>query len=623
MTCIATFTLCIAAATPAQLPDIVDGNDVAAFVDPWIDAEIEAAHVPGVVFVLVTAERIVHGRGYGNATLEPRKPVDLDTAFRIGSLSKPITCILALQQVERGRLTLHDDIDDTLTEFKVGTAADPPVTLFHLLTHTAGFQESFVGQHLPRTDQLSPLGAWLSRHITQRVMPPGHVISYNDYGTTLAGHLVEQATGTDFGAHADRALFAPLGLAATTFDQSNRGITLARSYSWDGERHVACAVDAVQTLPAAGAFSSGRDMAMVLRLLLANGRVDGVRVLGAEAVQKMTTVQFRAAPGVQGRSFGFEEFERGDTRGLHKSGRASGFLARAVLLPDRGIGWFSAHNLSIFGPGPSLNRAARFHRDLGGALVDHFMPESRLEPTDEPPPLPGAAARAARYAGVYRNVTDPCGMLESALLVDEIEVTDAGGGNIEIGGAEHYEYAAGRLRRRGSARECAFLDDDRGEPEFLLLGAGAYRRLAWFETRATHLRTLLACGAAFATYLLLATVAFARRARKRRPPCTAHEICALALVTVHAAFPIAGWLYLSRVDLEVLLFHPPSLSIIALMMLPWAAAALLPVLAGALLRTVLVRRGGVWSCRVAAVVLIAATIASATHYQMGLLAPLT
>ena len=124
----------------------LDTNAVAAFVENLFPSEMSKRHIPGAVFVLVSGGQVAIARGFGFADLASRRPVDPNrTLFGVGSVSKLVTATAALQLVEQDRLDLTRDINAYLRSFRLEPHSETPVTLHHLLTHTAGFDEKLIG----------------------------------------------------------------------------------------------------------------------------------------------------------------------------------------------------------------------------------------------------------------------------------------------------------------------------------------------------------------------------------------------------------------------------------------------------------------------------------------------
>jgi CubicO group peptidase (beta-lactamase class C family) len=196
---------------PAQLNPI-DSRAVAAFADEFLPQEMARRHIPGLVFVFVAGGDVAIARGFGAAQLEPRRPVDpARTVFRLASVSKTITATAALQLVERGRLNLHTDVNLYLRSFHLATEHGP-ITLHHLLTHTAGFDERLIGTAARSVRDLQPSSQYFARSMPPTFIEPGRVISYSNHGFGLIGHLVQEVSGRPFADYVREEIFEPLGM---------------------------------------------------------------------------------------------------------------------------------------------------------------------------------------------------------------------------------------------------------------------------------------------------------------------------------------------------------------------------------------------------------------------------
>ena len=114
--------------------------EFASFIDGFIQGNLQRQRVHGLVVAAVKDGEVVFSRGYGYADLKGTIPADPDkTLFRIGDISKLLTATAVLQLVEGGRLELDRDVNDYLRTWQLSPPFEKPVTLRHLLTHTAGF----------------------------------------------------------------------------------------------------------------------------------------------------------------------------------------------------------------------------------------------------------------------------------------------------------------------------------------------------------------------------------------------------------------------------------------------------------------------------------------------------
>src|SRR5690606_19671797 len=149
--------------TDPDLPEPPSGGDAApeeltrADVDAWLDdtlpAALEEHGIAGAVVAVVHDGAVVTTRGFGHADTGEggTDPVEVDpedTLFRVASISKVFTATAALQLVEQGELDLDTDVSAYI-DFELNRSYDEDITLRHLLSHTAGFEERLQGMFAP------------------------------------------------------------------------------------------------------------------------------------------------------------------------------------------------------------------------------------------------------------------------------------------------------------------------------------------------------------------------------------------------------------------------------------------------------------------------------------------
>ncbi|MCK5159243.1 MAG: beta-lactamase family protein, partial [Candidatus Heimdallarchaeota archaeon] len=101
--------------------------------------------IPGMALSVVNSTNILYNKGYGYASLEENKTVNPDTTiFRIGSVSKLFTWTAVMQLYEQGLLDLDEDVNTYLSAFKIKKKFNQPITMKHLLTHSAGFEADWI-----------------------------------------------------------------------------------------------------------------------------------------------------------------------------------------------------------------------------------------------------------------------------------------------------------------------------------------------------------------------------------------------------------------------------------------------------------------------------------------------
>ena len=175
--------------------DIASPSEFEYFLDSVILDQMGNYTLAGLTFSMVKDGSVFLEKGYGYANSVLESPVIAnETLFRIGSISKTFTAVAVLQLVEEGLLELDKDVNSYLTAFKIPETYEEPITLRHLLTHTAGFEEktfpSIVGSMF-----YNDLGDILANGIPDRVHRPGIITSYSNYGFSLAGYIVQEISG--------------------------------------------------------------------------------------------------------------------------------------------------------------------------------------------------------------------------------------------------------------------------------------------------------------------------------------------------------------------------------------------------------------------------------------------
>ncbi|HJP59341.1 MAG TPA: serine hydrolase domain-containing protein, partial [Gemmatimonadaceae bacterium] len=296
----------------AQLP--IKATELASFINPIINAQLEKEHIPGAVFVLVQDGKILYQRGYGFADLERRKPVDpFTTIWRIGSISKVFTATATVQLADRGRFRLTDDVNQYLTRFKVPPTYAEPVRFWHLLTHTAGFDEIRPGTRADTEAGLLSLGDFLAPKL-RRLRPPGQIISYSTYGISLAGYLVEQVSGSDFETYLRQNIWTPLGMRHTSIAVPARlRDDVAKGYEWENGTNRPAEWEWYHSTPASSINSSAVDMAQFIIALLQFGRYERTRILSERAGRDLLRQHFTSHPQLAGFAYGFyEDFTNGE-----------------------------------------------------------------------------------------------------------------------------------------------------------------------------------------------------------------------------------------------------------------------------------------------------------------------
>jgi CubicO group peptidase (beta-lactamase class C family) len=354
--------------TAAAAP--LTASDVNAWLDGLVPAALTNAGIAGAAVSVVHDGEILTSRGFGLADRgtqgaveavpaseqRPEKPVDPDdTLFRVGSVSKLFTATAVMQLVERGEVDLDTDVDEYI-DFDLPRRFDTPVTLRHLLSHTAGFEERIAGI-LGYGDSIESLHDVLALDPPEQVYAPGTVPAYSNYGNALAGYIVERQSGIPFAEYVDTHILAPAGMESSSFAQPlPQNLAERMSEGYPSGSDVGSPFEMVPVAPAGALAATATDMARFMLSSLG----DGPRLLEADTREQMfspaigeeTLGTLAAGPRM---ALGYFDESRNGTRIVGHGGDTDVFHSHLQLYPDDSTGIFLSLNSSGRGVLDDLN----------------------------------------------------------------------------------------------------------------------------------------------------------------------------------------------------------------------------------------------------------------------------
>jgi CubicO group peptidase (beta-lactamase class C family) len=470
-----------AAAAPAPR---LDRMDLQRFVDGYVRRSVAAAHVPGAVVTVVLDGHVILARGYGSADLARHTPVSPErTLFRVASLSKLVVATAVMQLAEQGRVQLDADVNRYLRGLRVPATYPRPVTLAQLLTHTAGFEDRTIGEAALSAADLRPLRAYLADRMPARVLPPGTVFSYSNYGFALAGEVVAQVSGLPFDRYAAARIFRPLGMEASTFAQplpAALGPRLAQGYDVPGTAARPAPFVYFNDAPADALSTTGRDMAHFMLAHLQGGCDAAGCILRPGTLQQLHALHFQATPDADfnGMAYGFTRYTRNGQLILSKDGGDRGFGSYLFLLP--------AHRLGVFLAANAVDTTG-WMQDLERRLVNRYYP---LPPAAAPVTPSGLRGSLGAFAGTYWHNRYARTTIEKLNQVTaQVQIVDTGHGTLRVtypNGAVLHLIRVGPLRfasvYQGVTYHWAFLRDTEGHVAQFLSANDVFERVPWDET---------------------------------------------------------------------------------------------------------------------------------------------
>jgi CubicO group peptidase (beta-lactamase class C family) len=468
-------------------PPPIDANalPVASNIDPRLRGTVEglfsglvgSGEIPGAVIIVIRNGEVSFKAGFGFADIDARKPVDpAKTRFRAGSISKLFTATAVMQLVEAGKLDLNSDVNTYLTSFKIPPTYPEPVTLSHILTHTAGFDDRYLGIAAPLSEKVEPLRQYLSLHMPPRVLPPGKYFAYSNHGFALAGLIVEEVSGEGFNDYVQKHIFAPLRMTQSTFgvpDPVPPDIAVPYSRSVFSPGFSKIDLDRLRIGPAGDLVTTAPDLA---KFMIAQLR-RGAGLLSAETADFMQSQHFVQAQGLDGWAYGFAEGERNNVRWIGHGGSWPGFCADLVLVPEKQSGYFIAYNTDCHFAASQPIRKTMFDAMWRGE-------EPKIGPADTADAIKRAAALAGSYITARRARSD---FTIISAASSEAAVVAKGDGNIEIdipdvGRPLLFEPRAdGLWENPDFGWRATALTDANGKVVHLAINAAVFDRVGFFD----------------------------------------------------------------------------------------------------------------------------------------------
>jgi CubicO group peptidase (beta-lactamase class C family) len=356
---------------------------------------MQAYGVPGVSVAVIHKGELAWARGWGVRDSRSCKPVTPETVFQSASISKAVTAALALRLVEQGKLSLDQDINRFLRSWRLpskGSAVGTPVTLRHLLSHTAGlnvqgFPGYRVGTAVPNAIQVLDGQPPANTEAVRITTPPGAEWRYSGGGYVITQVAIEDVTGGRFQDVADKEIFSRLGMKHSAYSQPLSGMLAANAASGHSEgKVIPGAFHIYPELGPAGLWTTPSDLARFLLDLQAsaNGNARG-RLLSPGMTKEML------APIKGDWGLGPALYGSGAGRRFGHDGVNEGFQSTMVAYVGKGDGVIVLTN----GAGKRLADEI-----VRAVATDYGWAELASKPTIEVA-LPSAAlaAMAGRYEG--------------------------------------------------------------------------------------------------------------------------------------------------------------------------------------------------------------------------------
>ena len=408
-------------------------------LDDFVTQKMAEYEVPGAVVGIVENDTVVYLKGFGVREIGKPQKVDPDTRFQIASVSKYVTTGAIGTLVDEGKLNWNTPVVRYLPGFELkDTYARDHVTLRDLLAHRSGlnmYDGDLLGrvgysnsEMLQRMKYLEPGASFREKYL------------YSNAGFFIAGEVAATVDNQSWEDLTDARIIQPLGMTRS-------GARPETMYLDDNHvaGHAGTAGDVhtipleLAALPSAGqVVSTGRDMTQWLRMMLADGSIDGKQVLRPGTVKEIHAASLVAGPGGPLRDpnavvcLGCDSYNFLGERVIEKNGALEGVRSVVILIQGKksGIVVIANKQLTVF---PEAVRDEFLERYIGKSNVDLQAREkasqagwNSLIKNPDRPANPGPATIVpSAIAGSYRSE------LYGVLLVNQ--GPDAGNMTIQLG----------------------------------------------------------------------------------------------------------------------------------------------------------------------------------------------
>jgi len=406
----------------APLKHDLTATDLETFLDGLVPLQIETNDIAGATIAVVKDGELIFVKGYGFADVKTRAPVTPDTMFRIGSITKLFTWTSVMQLVEQGKLDLDADVN-TYLDFKIPHTFGKPVTLRNLMTHRGGFQEAIKNLGAQNSGKVD-LKTYIRENVPDQIFEPGTVPAYSNYGTALAGYIVERVSGVPFDTYVEEHIYAPLNMLRTSIRQPlEKDLEAYMSTGYRLGSGEPVPYEIVNGYPAGSQSSSATDMAKFMRMHLNGGKLDDAQILKRETAVLMQDTVTKVDPRQNGIALGFYELSRNGMRIISHGGDTIAFHSDLHLIPAENLGFFVSYNST--GRGDTSPRG-----NLWRKFLDRYYPYTppATATTAGTSPVLGAAEVAGAYQTSRRADTS---LLKAFTELAQATVTARDDGTIE------------------------------------------------------------------------------------------------------------------------------------------------------------------------------------------------
>ena len=359
----------------------------------WMEGQIAYRGLPGIVVGVVADQELVWAEGFGMANTADKLPMTPQTKFRMASHSKLFTATSIMQLREQGKVRLDDPVTKYLPWFQVKPTGpdDAPITIEELLTHASGLPRE-AGAHwttyeFPTQEELRKLTPE-----RQAAFAPDVRWKYSNLAYSIAGMVVEAASGEKWADYVQRHIFQPLGMTSSSVDQNVAGLAVGYGRRMpDGSRAIMPFVDARGMGAATGITSTVQDMARFVSAQFRSGPMGGNQILSTASLREMHRVRMLENNWTRGNAIGFAVTRDRDKVLIGHGGGYPGYTTQTTINLDARVGVIVLTNTNDSDPS---GIATQLMNTVGEAVAKAIVPA---------PPSVAWDPSWSRFVGFYRG----------------------------------------------------------------------------------------------------------------------------------------------------------------------------------------------------------------------------
>ena len=282
---------------------------VIEYMDWYIKNKMDEEDIVGLSVALVDDQKVVWKKGFGYADKENEIKATPDTRYRAGSISKVFTAMAVMKLVEQGKMDIDAPLVTYLPAFSIKSrfGSTEGITPGTIMTHHSGLPENLID------------GMWVKEpvyfdYVLDEIKDdyvcyrPNEILSYSNLGFTLLGLSVEKLSTQEYSDFLEEILLEPLVMKSSGFAAGLSGVMSSKSYS-DGE---AVYEQPLRDIPAGGLNTTVSDLARLAMMINNDGYISNKKILSAESIDRMFTVQNSDVPLDLGEQIGLSWFISND-----------------------------------------------------------------------------------------------------------------------------------------------------------------------------------------------------------------------------------------------------------------------------------------------------------------------